>query len=594
LLGVLAVVSSGLWLAVSKHDPGSFWPAVVFLLTVPWMRFFSVDRELPSANPFNSLRRKHVAEQEADVPRRMWVENVVGLVSALVFLVLSYTYFVEAFRIPTGSMEPTLFGDPVLGDRAMVDKQTYQFTDPKRGDIAVFRFPQNRSQPYVKRVAGLPGESLLILNGDLWVVTDHAKGLIRPWQKHVDIGDAGWLRLLTFEGGDASYGLHFKGLKGKAQAADGVITLDATGEPSEFRYPRDGSIRNHFPIDGQPRPGMPYDTEAVGDVRVSFDMEADAGAELLVTIHRSDSGPLEFRCSTESQESLTFRMDGDGEKWQWVRGTGERGHFSFGLADGVVVTPGQQPIPADRRQADCIPALRWPFDAVIAKRREAGHAPELNDPSVLLDLANAVSKLEACHITFTATGGKIAISNLKIDRDFHYLGRFPIQEGQAPDGSRVWQREQARSMPMAFHLPDDQYLMLGDHTEDSADSRAWILVEASLQDGSTVRFPIEEMISMSARAGRGGAERWYGRVYASVMGLANGESPGVVATSILDGVRIGDFGQRLGFTDVQGIARAIDTHEVKSVRVTHAPGVQRGLIDGKLVGSLFPRPRFVR
>lgn len=593
-LGVLALVSSGLWFASTKHDPANFWPALVFLLSVPWIRMMGIDRTLPSGNPFNSLRRKHVEAEEPDIPRRLWVENLVGLVSALVFLVLSYTYFVEAFRIPTGSMEPTLFGDPVLGDRAMVDKQTYQFTDPKRGDIAVFRFPQNRSQPYVKRVAGLPGESLLILNGDLWVVTDHEKGLIRPWQKHAEIGDAGWLNLLTFEGGDASYGLHFRGLKGTARAAEGVITLDAATEAAEFRYPREGSIRNHFPIEGEIRPGMPYNTEAVGDVRVSFELEAEEGAELLVTVHRSDSGPIEFRCTPAGVDRLMARVGEGNGKWFRVVGSGTDSRFSFGIADGVLVTPGQQAVSADQRQDDCIPALRWPFDAVIAKRREAGRAPDLKDPKGLLELANVVPKLESCHITFTATGGTVSISNLRIDRDFHYLGRFPIQEGQAPDGSRIWQREQAHSMPMAFRMAEDEFLMLGDHTEDSADSRAWILVEAELHDGTVRKLPLEEMISMSARAGRGGAERWYGRVYAAVMGLPSAESREVVASSIRDGIRIGDFGQQLDFTDVNGITRTVDSHEVKSVSVSHAPGVGRGLIDGKLVGSLFTRPRFVR
>ncbi|MEZ5672416.1 MAG: signal peptidase I [Thiotrichaceae bacterium] len=73
---------------------------------------------------------------------------------------------VEPFRIPSGSMMPTL----LVGDFILVNKFTYgirlpvlntkviPISSPKRGDVIVFRYPENPAIPYIKRVVGLPGD----------------------------------------------------------------------------------------------------------------------------------------------------------------------------------------------------------------------------------------------------------------------------------------------------------------------------------------------------------------------------------------------------------------------------------------------------
>jgi len=592
VLGWLAITLSALWLVMCNDDARQPLAALLLLLSVPWMRAFGVDRHVTSGNPFSSSRLANLQDETPDIPRRLWVENAVGLVSALVFIVLSYTYFVEAFRIPTGSMEPTLYGDPVMGDRAMVDKQTYQFTEPKRGDIAVFRFPQNRAQPYVKRIAGQPSESLLIARGDLWIV-DHAKQDIRPWQKHRDIGESGWLNLLTFEGGDAAYGQHFKGLKGRATANDGVITLEATtDQPAEFRFPREGNITNRFPLDGTPKSkGLPYDTEVVGDVRVSFDFEASEDASLTVMLNRSDYGPVSITfVPNKSVTSLKIDELRDPSKPGVSMVVLGLSPVTFEVSDGELYFPKMAPWSNDVRRV--FHNSLSPFAPIIKARTDAGKAPNLKDPNTLIELANAIPKLDACHITFTATGGRVTISNLKIDRDFHYLGRFPIREGTGQDGSRVWQRDREPSLPMAITLADDEYLMLGDHTEDSADSRAWILADLKTNDGKTHHLPLEEIIRMAAA--EAGGDRWYARVYAAVMQTPGAESRAIVEERLLDAIRRAELGQALSFTDTHGIPRHVPFADVASLTLAHAPGVPRQLIDGKLLGSLFPRPRFVR
>jgi len=91
-----------------------------------------------------------------------WVES---LLIALVLALLIRTFVVQAFKIPTGSMRPTL----LEGDRLLVNKFIYKFKDPERGDIIVFTFPQDRKKDYIKRLIAKGGESVEIKNGNIYI-----------------------------------------------------------------------------------------------------------------------------------------------------------------------------------------------------------------------------------------------------------------------------------------------------------------------------------------------------------------------------------------------------------------------------------------
>jgi len=95
----------------------------------------------------------------------------------ILIVLLLRSFIVEPFRIPSGSMMPTL----VVGDFILVNKFTYGLrlpvTDqkivemgaPKRGDIVVFRFPKDPSVDYIKRVVGLPGDRVAYRNKELFI-----------------------------------------------------------------------------------------------------------------------------------------------------------------------------------------------------------------------------------------------------------------------------------------------------------------------------------------------------------------------------------------------------------------------------------------
>jgi signal peptidase I len=80
------------------------------------------------------------------------------LVLAVAFLLALFInkFIILNEEIPSGSMENTI----MTGDRVFTYRQAYLFSDPKRGDIIVFPFPDDESVDYIKRIIGLPGETV--------------------------------------------------------------------------------------------------------------------------------------------------------------------------------------------------------------------------------------------------------------------------------------------------------------------------------------------------------------------------------------------------------------------------------------------------
>src|SRR5277367_1830593 len=107
----------------------------------------------------------------------------------IIILLFGTTTLVQAFIVPTPSMDTTVG----VGDHLLVDKLSYApsgsisrfflpYTEPKRGDIIVFRYPMDISQNYVKRVMGVPGDHLRVVDK---VVYLNGKPLTEPYTQHV-------------------------------------------------------------------------------------------------------------------------------------------------------------------------------------------------------------------------------------------------------------------------------------------------------------------------------------------------------------------------------------------------------------------------
>lgn len=101
-----------------------------------------------------NLRFKQAAKE--------WIE---AIIIAFVLAMIIRTFVVQAFKIPTGSMRPTL----IEGDRIFVNKFIYRFKELKRGDVVVFKYPENPKKDFIKRLIATQGERLEIKEGHIWI-----------------------------------------------------------------------------------------------------------------------------------------------------------------------------------------------------------------------------------------------------------------------------------------------------------------------------------------------------------------------------------------------------------------------------------------
>jgi len=116
-----------------------------------------------------------------------WLTSLQSLLTTVVIAVFVITFVVQAFQIPSESMENTL----LIGDYLLVDKLRYgggSFSDHiipyqpvRRGDIVVFHYPVNPSQHFVKRVVGLPGDRVRLIQGKVYV---NGNPLTEPYVRH--------------------------------------------------------------------------------------------------------------------------------------------------------------------------------------------------------------------------------------------------------------------------------------------------------------------------------------------------------------------------------------------------------------------------
>lgn len=97
--------------------------------------------------------------------KRMWKEWGEPFVIAALIAVVIRTFILGPYKIPTGSMIPTL----MVGDRIFVDKVTYRFREPHRGEIIVFKYPEDPKKDFVKRLVGMGGDVVEIMDGQVLI-----------------------------------------------------------------------------------------------------------------------------------------------------------------------------------------------------------------------------------------------------------------------------------------------------------------------------------------------------------------------------------------------------------------------------------------
>jgi signal peptidase I len=138
------------------------------------------------------LSTKQLVEKNTKVKKKSaWRENIEAIAIAVVLALFIRAFVVQAFKIPSGSMKDTL----LIGDHILVNKFIYgvkmPFTNatlvpvknPQRGDIMVFKFPEDPKKDFIKRVIGVEGDVIEVRQKKVFV---NHRELVEPYAKHTD------------------------------------------------------------------------------------------------------------------------------------------------------------------------------------------------------------------------------------------------------------------------------------------------------------------------------------------------------------------------------------------------------------------------
>ncbi|MBI4204932.1 MAG: signal peptidase I [Betaproteobacteria bacterium] len=146
------------------------------------------------------------SSREPDQAEPWWIEYPKSFFPVILIVFLLRSFLVEPFKIPSGSMLPTL----LVGDFILVNKFTYgirlpivniklfDMNDPRRGEIMVFRYPENPSVDYIKRVVGLPGDRIAYRNKRLWINGEEVAVAAAGEYNYVEPGSLEFVPTLRF------------------------------------------------------------------------------------------------------------------------------------------------------------------------------------------------------------------------------------------------------------------------------------------------------------------------------------------------------------------------------------------------------------
>ena len=172
LLFILSLVTFVYWLVERLH----FAPARLRSAAV--LEQQDRDRRAKLAEQGIAKVDGNIAQaRESLLMQPWWLDWTAGLFPVILVVFLLRSFLFEPFKIPSGSMMPTLLvGDLILVNKfhygvrlPVINKKIIANHDPERGDVMVFRFPTDPSTDYIKRVVGIPGDEVVFRNQQLSV-----------------------------------------------------------------------------------------------------------------------------------------------------------------------------------------------------------------------------------------------------------------------------------------------------------------------------------------------------------------------------------------------------------------------------------------
>ncbi|TAH36769.1 MAG: signal peptidase I [Planctomycetota bacterium] len=371
------------------------------------------------------------------------------IVFAIVMALGLKVFALEAYQIPTGSMQPNLMGMTKgsdgsavsIHDRVLVDKVCFLVRDPVRWEVVVFRYPLATSNNYVKRLVGMPGEELQIRYGDLYArplgTSEDFAILRKPPRLQASL----WKKVWPVPGAEPdAHG--FWDLNAGARWASGEFRLEPQGAIAVRGNIRD--VYNHgYPAGLWHRVKQGDGNEAVNDLEIAGTATPESGAGALRV--EIVSGQRQFALILDvARGRIVLEGSGGAAFEQSMRlQAGEPVRFELGFWDHQV----RLRVKADAGKAEHVQALDLEPEPALSNR-----------------------------VRCAAEGGAWRLEPPTVSRDIYYL-----QPREARSG-----REESEP----FSIPAGHYFMMGDNTENSLDSRDWVarVIQTTQPVGGRTQF----------------------------------------------------------------------------------------------------------
>jgi signal peptidase I len=369
-------------------------------------------------------------------------DNIEAIAISIAMALVLKFFIIEAYQIPTGSMQPTILGDPATGikDRVLADKLITMLRPPERWEVMIFRFPLDERRLYVKRIVGLPGETLQVLGGDIWIDNGIAR---KPDHVNESV-----LKHIAQSDGPMDVGRWFS-TQGAVEVEGTSAIFRNAGTPRlKLRHPVVDDFLHGFDPDWGMAP-MNSGDHVVPDLDVTLAARLNAESESLRIIFEDDAGNTVFVLPrTGSSETAHVMLP--------INGTLQR--IPIETEDGE--PPRALPIDTDveilarvvdRRLLLIVDGEEW----LRYDDDESGPRPQ--NP-------------RRAGIAFEMPGGG-RLSEITVQRDIFYLSST---------------RPSLASPPKKWEIPDDSYFGMGDNTQFSHDSRSWRTATYTLRDGRVI------------------------------------------------------------------------------------------------------------
>ena len=401
---------------------------------------------------------------------------------AILAAVLLKWFCIEAYQIPTSSMQPTLMGSNEAGvyDRILVNKLIQTFREPQRWDITVFKYPLQKNQNYVKRIVGMPNDRLSIGGGNVYQVEgDGASAKYTILRKPDDLQELMWKNVYPLRRDARSETKALGQIWGAspsraASETDDGFTLEPDGKQVRlyFRDEADGGMVDRV-WDGYPAAvaaltreqtigaysmQVPKDRrmglEISPDVRIAADVSASQTPKsfvMAIEVVRTGFDKLVYAFVIEGGKGrLEVRGPGDkelggSESFDVALAAGDTSRLTFAHVDEQLIA-----------WRDGSELMRW--DSSEWSCRE-GCVIEDSQP-------NPGQRVIP---QFAVQGkGKVTLSDVRVDRDQHYAN------DKNPD---------------VIEVPEGHYYMLGDNVRQSIDSRGWTAITIGVDANDNIVPP---------------------------------------------------------------------------------------------------------